>query len=196
MKTVLFLALLLYLVLADWGRCESPLLRISQFNTFDEGFFGESHAGPPLIDVVQDICGREDKNGDGDLSDPDDVKLEELYDTVLGIRVVNRMNVAANVRRFTYTLKISGGSGRFRSKAIAPLSESIVDPGSEKQLFFLFIRAKDGAKYFNGADSPISPSLGFKNVSILLRGRTAGGKAFRLRGRLGLSFGAYQRCSS
>jgi|GEM_PF-7099275 len=170
--------------------------RISGFKAFDEGSFGPQLEGAPFIDVAQGVCERKDQNGDGDKTDPEDVVLEGFYDTILGVTVSNDSNLPITIRRFTYSLR-NGGNGRpFRSRALAPLEEAVISARSQKQLFFLFIKAVDGAKVFTGSGASIPPELGFKNVSAKLRGTDAAGRPLTLRGRTALSFGDFDRCAA
>lgn len=172
----------------------------------------ENGAATSSVDVYRDSCGRIDTNGDGDTTDACDLKAEAFTDTSLTFKVTNSSSERVFLRSFTYQLANSDGFGNpFTSSALAFSSGGEVGPSSSAELTGLFLRAGGAGnpacaayppadtigmrKYFTGKSVPIPVDLGFSNVTFTLSGVMGAGTPFTVTGRVGLSFGNYNRCS-
>lgn len=162
--------------------CLAQSASITSVEVYDQGQAGEGAASGLNIDVIQDACG----------SGPN-AKKEDFFDTAIGIKIQNGTSLALDISGFRYRLRDENGA-RFVSGKLAPaISRNEILPKQESTLNFLFAKAIEGRKYFHQSATPIA-ELGFRNVTLILKGRYSNGKALTLKKRLAFSFGNENRC--
>lgn len=145
------------------------------------------------IDVTQDICDPVDENNDGIF---ESFTPETFSDSSVSIMLYNRGTVSAFVRGISITVPRATSDGKtLRSKWLAPISDPTVPPGDAGTLVkFLVFDAASGLKYVPGKSQNFPSNLGFRNVTIRLRGVSARATSFNLSLKHALSFDNFNRC--
>lgn len=145
------------------------------------------------IDVTQDICNPTDENNDGVI----DTFVPEIFsDSIVTIKVYNRGLTSVYVNAISISVpRATSDRKTLRSKWLAPISDPTVPPGSSgTSIQFLIFDAESGKKRVPGKQQNFADNLGFRNVTISLRGVTAQGSKFNLSTRHALSFDNFDRC--
>jgi hypothetical protein len=172
--------------IAEAQSSRRPRARILNIESLDAGggLDGSASTG---IDVQQNLCG----SGTAATAEP-------FFDTALRMTVQNDSNADIVFRSFSYTVQNADGAGRkFNSVALAPVASGFVPSGDEPtKLIGLFLKAQNGTKVFTRTNQAIPATLGFRNVTVRLTGRTASGKAVRISARTAMSFGNFDRCGA
>jgi len=149
------------------------------------------------LDVEQGSCGSEDKNGDGDSTDPGDIIIETFTDSTLSFAVKNETAEAVNFSSFSYEVSGASGSGTsYSSSELAFTSGGNIAPGSTSTLTGLFLRAGAGRKSFTGSSTAISTGTGFRNIRIKLFGTASSGESVTAEAVVGLSFNNFNKCDN
>ena len=166
---------------------QSLRLGASQFSDGDE-------EATTSIDVIQDICNPVDDNNDGVI---DSFTPETFSDSTVSITVYNHGTTSVSIRSLAITVpRATSDRKTLRSKWLAPISDPTVMPGETgTTVKFLVFDAEAGNKRVPGNLQNFPSNLGFRNVTIKLRGKTARGEAFTLSARHALSFDNFNRCS-
>lgn len=181
-------------------------VRLTEVVTHEEG------QDTSTLDVYRDSCGQVDQNGNGSKTDPCDMNPETFTDTIVVFSVTNTTSERIFLRTFEYSLVDDGYGNPFESNALAFTTGGEIAPNSDTTLTGLFLRAGGSGtpacaglasevvgmtKFFTGAAStnPIPVSLGFSNVTFILRGVDGLGAPIEATARVGLSFGNYDNCS-
>jgi len=163
-------------------------VRITAVSLNDSGDLG-STTTTASIDVVQDS----DCDGDGATADP-----EPFFDTAIAFKVVNNTNSVIRFTNYSYVIEGGAGSGQdFSSDTLGFVGSTegtTADGGDELTLISLFAQARSGAKFFHDSSTAIPSDLGFTNIDITIRGRTAAGEPITLRASTVASFSNFNRC--
>ncbi|WKZ57932.1 MAG: hypothetical protein QY326_04495 [Bdellovibrionota bacterium] len=138
-----------------------------------------------------DVIGISDCDGDVDTDDP-----EPFYDTSIKILVKNTTDRAVTLTSLTYRVPNASGSGTaaYVSSPLAFLGNREVPAEGEATVTTLFANASGGEKFFTGRSTAIPSSLGFRSITITVRGVDGNGREFEVDGSTVGSFGNFNRC--
>lgn len=172
------------------ARRNSWNLRITAFDAYDEGEWGEDKAGGPFIDIVKSVCSEEDASGNGD------PVFEPFHDTIAGMEVVNNTSSLVRFTRASFTITGAGAGGKnLRTKRHALIGNPEVPAFGRKKVFSFFLRADGSGKAAQTKGGDAAVPAGFKHVTVRLMGRTSAGKRYILSLKKTFSFTDANRCS-
>lgn len=138
------------------------------------------------VDVIQGDCDE----------DPTVFEAEPFFDTQIRFRVVNTTDNAVTITSLSYRVPAASGDGTaaFQSSPLALLGNREVPAEGSSDLVTLFANASGGEKYFTGASTAIPSSLGFRSITITVRGVNDLGEEFVVTGSTVGSFGNFNAC--
>ncbi len=161
---------------------ESP--RVLSVEILDEGDYAAGSVGSLSVDLSQKLCGTAPSQTD-----------EPFYDTVVATTIRNPTNLELNVRNVRYRLRTSNGGRARLSQRLSPSSYAAIPPKGQGRVLSLFLKANAGGKRLTNLPEQLSTDLGIQHVRLVLQLRSSTGAKYRIRKRIAMAFGEYDRCS-
>lgn len=183
MKNILYTLTIVFGLIQSAGTLWAESPRVLGIEILDEGEYAAGTVGSLSVDLHQGLCGEV----------PDETD-EPFYDSVVATTIHNPLPVEVNVRSVRYRLRISKTARAVRSRRLAVSSPATIDPKSDGRVLSLFLKTDNGTKKLLNFSEGLATDLGLQHVQVLLVLRTGTGSKYRIRKRVSMAFGEYDRC--
>lgn len=185
-------------------------VRLTALSFADDGSAPNADAVNFSIDTNQRVCTLTQDTTTTPTPTPV-ITVENFFDTVLTVKVVNNTNQAIQFTSMSYRVLSAGAlansGSNFQSDTVSFVGEAnaVEGGGGEGTLTMLAFQAVAGTtaapnggllleKRFVGASTNIPSDFGFKSVEVTIRGTNDLGDAVVVTGTLTLDFAPFNRC--
>ena len=169
-----------------------PAFPVNSFAKFPAGF---KRVNKLKLDSTQLVCGTQDTNGDGDVTDPEDLLKERFEEIYVGFVLRNHSSEPLTIDGLQY--EVAHVAGRtVRSTTINPVTRVVAAPGKDAAALFLFAKSHPiGRRRFVGQTKPIPRRLLRRSVVYRITAHTARRKGIVITHRDLIGFRERNNCS-